>query len=284
MAQNSQLKIYIEQGFLDEFEKMPREKSYGVKWLWELAEENNNNLFIFDHSILNKNEYTNLTEFTTNFFNGNFKTKEIESLENAHLLFVKGDRRDKIKNSGMIFTLEDFEQRIEEYANIENFINFLESEVSWKDLLYDFSKFPIQNLTLVDYYLFAHEENIKIFDEIPISEVVTIYSNIEKKSKIHEKIKNLKHRTKIRLNKAQAFTIQNNSKYEFNWHDRELVSDYAMVIAGSGFKKNYKSRTNNKLVQFNIFTKDGRRLIKEQKEKFKEFEENIPEVHRVYKV
>ena len=49
------LTIYIEDGFLKEFEKMSPENSYGVKFLWELNSDGNDNhencKFIFDDIV-----------------------------------------------------------------------------------------------------------------------------------------------------------------------------------------------------------------------------------------
>ena len=77
-------------------------------------------------------------------------------------------------------------------------------------------------------------------------------------------------------------TIDSDKKYAINWHDRELVTDYAIVMSGIGFKSNYDNRTNNKISQYNIFTKDGRRVIKEQLKRFNHYENQIEEKKRVF--
>ncbi|MFV0196248.1 hypothetical protein OBJ93_12325 [Empedobacter falsenii] len=266
------LTIYIEDGFLNEFEKLPDNKSYGVIYLWELAQQEENNLFILDDYYFSKQ-----TNFTKKLVNGNKKTKEIASIDNAHLLFVTEENRNKIKTSGMVFTLDDFERKIEEYANIENFIIFLENDAMWKDWLFDFKRFPHSDISLVDPYLFEHLVNTNIFKEAinPKYGVnkIDIYVNTEnfKTQKNIDKALNLF----TELNITYTIINTNKSNCDFNnrvnWHDREIVSDYAMVVTGIGFKNKYNTHTNNKLIQFNIFTKDGRNMIKKQKEKFEMF-------------
>lgn len=302
------LTVYIEQGFLDVFEGLPREKSYGINFLWELVEEKANNLFILDNLILNHYEYKNrnLTAFSSNLTTGNLKTPKEFPLENANLLFVTKEKRGKINTSGLIFTLEDFEQRIEEYAKIEKFIVFLQNEADWKELLVDFRKFPQNFLSIVDPYFFSHEDNTALFDELFTEyhgvENLTFYTETEGQYRSSGEKKNIwydkqlliskttynllqfSHIKQITINQTNVKdkNISKSLKSSVNWHDREIVSDYAIIIAGIGFKKMYGNSTNNKLMQFNIFTKDGRHLINEQKEKFEIFE-SVAEDIRIYK-
>lgn len=305
MAKSYQLKIYLEQGFLEEFEKLPHNKSYGVQYLWELADETN--LFILDYPLTNDiKERINQTKYTKKIIYNNDRTKNEIPLSFAHLLFITEKNRDKIKTTGMIFTLEDFEERIEEYANLPNFINFLQSDADWNLLLKDFKKFPYQNLSLVDSYFFGDEANIAVFDELFIDnfliENLSIYTNTENEykkengkwilkcdkppliKKTAENLSGIIKSEKLAINKTSVKDTRVNKllKTNIHWHDREIVSDYAIMISGIGFKGRYSSNTNNKLVQFNIFTKDGRDLIKEQHQKFQKFDK-IDAKYRVYK-
>lgn len=340
------LTIYIDDGFLKEFEKMGPEDSYGIKFLWELNSSGDDNpenhTFIFDDKAKTPEDLNGLilsSPFKIKSDRGNIWPKPEKNRVSAHLLFVTKKEKINIKTKGLIFTLEDFEERIEEYAAMDNFLGFLESETDWDKYLIDFKKFPCNNFYMTDAYFFDHKNNIAFLTKLFLDPQLKksrckIYTNTvktsekrlddekkrlddekkmlddqqeklyyrekmlnynrkqqsyEHKKKINDQKKNLIKDTMECLQKENYLSSieVNNSHIEEDknshiiWHDRELVTDYAMVMSGIGFKSSYGNHTNNKISQCNIFTKDGRRLIKEQLKRFTDYD-NIEKSKRVF--
>ena len=300
------LTIYIEDGFLKEFEKMSPENSYGVRFLWELhskeGDNHENHKFIFEDIVKTADDLEKMflsSKFKKKAGNGNSLTKSLENLASAHLLFVTTENKIKIETKGIVFTLDDFEERIKEYAAMDNFLGFLENKTDWGKFLVDLKKFPGNNFYMADGYFFNHEKNMGFLSELFSDDwlngsrckiYTTTYlrkldkddtspqNTAQKKELIEKQMECLQDKYDLK----NIEVIDSDKKYGINWHDRELVTDYAIVMSGIGFKSNYDNRTNNKISQYNIFTKDGRRVIKEQLKRFNHYENQIEEKKRVF--
>jgi len=261
------MKIYIEKGFIEQFEKDICDPSKIFQFralsktldLFRTYAELEVYSDVSRENILNYLTLKRIGNYNSAFFDAtSFENLISENnLGNQSLAFCLNEnswKQSYEKIGGLYFTANDYIEKIESILNIEKEIRLANYQGAFKwDVLDSCSKLPNNYLILIDAYVLSKPRIVKhnmaeilsIFSKND-SPIFTILSTSGKKENmqfskkvieiLEEKISNNNLTLKTELITIYPKTIDNVHLHNYRIHDRYLFGNYFSVFAPSGFE------------------------------------------------
>lgn len=295
------MRIYIDEKFLQKFVSLDEDKSFGVRALWNIANNYAQVTWFFNSNISERNfaEW----EFSNKFLalitgkghvkkiSLDFETEIVRAKNNIQILFSENYQNwhGDIKKDVLVFTLDNFETNLQTFCEKLNFYYSADDIKGWKGLS-ALSSVPLKNLTIIDKYVFSlyveylddhllDNSFISILQNLKIKDYQTIkvYTSLITKSKsvsdFKYQVENIYDLAKQEINSEFTFSVLNSEldTKKFDFHDRNIFTDYCIVKIGAGFKSSFKKFTNTELEGSSIFEKKGYDMIRYRRRMLDEY-------------
>ncbi len=308
------MRIYVEKEFMNHFISLQNQRSKGIDILWSIIKDYAEVIWVFNEEV--KKEDFDQWEISNVFYatisskasNGvvsvsNFVTDiRANSNEIQILLTTKSEQwHQQFGDSLLVFLPEDFETQIENIAYKFSFRFIADQNHTWKE--FEKLKSPmIKRVTITDKYIidkFIKNKNTKVLDS---------YSNVLHKflnncnvkldllvksidvrpnqiDELNEKFNFLSQYCKQNISSNLSLTVINAElKGDFDFHDRNIITNFYIIKAGKGFEKERNKNSNTEIECYSFLDKWGYDLIRHRKKMIQTYLTKIETVQSTFKI
>ena len=298
------MRVYVEKEFMNHFISLQNKSSKGIDILWSIIRDYAEVVWVFNEEV--KYEDFEQWEVTNSFistvsskgsnaieFNKNFIDEIINGTKSVQILLsdkMENWHKDSIPNL-LVFYIEDFEKQLEDIAAKFSFRFIADENYHWNGIE-NLRSSLVNEITIRDKYIidkFLQTKEIKKLDQNFIFLLHKIMENESFKIKLYikskdadfgklkelqEKLEIMSRHTKKSFSEKLSLQIINAElDRDFDFHDRNIITNFYIFKAGKGFERIKNKKVNTEVECYSFLDKWGYDLIRHRKKMMKEYED-----------
>lgn len=298
------MRIYVEKEFMNHFVSLQNKRSKGIDILWSIIRDYAEVVWVFNEEVKYEDfeqwevansfistvssKGSNAIEFNKNFVDEiNKGTKSVQILLSNKMENWHGDTIPNL----LVFYIENFQKKLEDIAAKLSFRFIADENYHWNEMK-NLKISTIDEIAITDKYIldkFLKTKEIKKLDQNFIFLLNKLLASKDMKIKLFikstdadfGKFKELKEKLEIMARytkksfseKLSMQIINAELDRDFDFHDRNIITNFYILKAGKGFERIKNKKVNTEVECYSFLEKWGYDLIRHRKKMMKEYED-----------